>query len=88
MKTIRYFILTGFVASIASLSYLAAGSQGVIRECRDPAGHLLYRVRGHEIIAPNNLLIGTVENGEVRDSGNRLLARDGDPGLLYCLTRQ
>ena len=71
-----------------ALAYFAAGSQEVIRECRDPAGLLLYKVRGDEVITPNNIRLGTVKNGEVRDSANRLLARGGDPGLLYCLTRQ
>ena len=92
MRIIYFLILTVSATSIVLLSHVAAGWEEM-RECRDPAGNVLYRVRhtamrGDEVVAPNNIVIGMIKNGEVRDSGNRVLARGGDAGLLYCLTRK
>jgi hypothetical protein len=91
MKTI-HLILVVSLTSILTFSYVTAGLLDT-RECRDPAGRVLYRVRqtstrGEEVVAASGVVVGTVKNGEVRDTAGRVLAYGGDAGLLYCLTHR
>ena len=88
MKRRNAAIIVALLTAISPMSGFVRASQEITRECRDVEGHLLYIVRGEEVRTPSNLLLGTVKNGDVRDSGNRLLAHGGDAGLLYCLTRK
>jgi hypothetical protein len=60
---------------------------GTSRRVVNETGRTLYQVEGNRVLTPTGVLLGTVENGVVRTATGVTVARNGDAGLLYCLTR-
>jgi hypothetical protein len=81
--------VTFYAVAFLALGLLVSISRGEERKCIDASGRTLYVVKSDGKVTDSyGKLIGELKsNGNVVDAYGKLVARNGDAGLLFCLTK-